>query len=65
MTLLQQPTVLLPARATTFTVLCTICLDDDPDEFLAATVTGSLRLDASHGSAVCPRGHELRVERAG
>ncbi len=64
MRLLEQPVVLLPARATTFTVLCTICLEDAPDEFLAATVTGSLRLDASHGAAVCHRGHELRVERA-
>ena len=63
MTLLEQPVVLLPTRATTFTVLCTFCLENDPDEFLAATVTGSLRLDARHGTAVCPRGHELRVER--
>ena len=64
MTLLEQPVVLLPARATTFTVLCSICIQDDPAEFLAATVTGSIRLDATHGSAVCPRGHELRIERA-
>jgi hypothetical protein len=64
MTLLEQPVVLLPARATTFTVLCTFCLEDDPTEFLAATVTGSLRLDAGHGTAVCPRGHELRIERS-
>ena len=30
MTLLEQPVVLLPARATTFTVLCSICIQDDP-----------------------------------
>jgi hypothetical protein len=64
MTLLEQPVVLLPARATTFTVLCTRCIDDHPDEFLQATVTGTLRLEAAHGSAFCPRGHELRVERS-
>ncbi len=64
MTLLEQPVVLLPARATTFTVLCAICIQDHPDEFFSATVTGSLRFDANHGTAVCPRGHELRVERA-
>jgi hypothetical protein len=45
-------------------VLCAICIQEHPDEFLQATVTGSLRLDADHGSAVCAHGHELRVERA-
>jgi hypothetical protein len=64
MTLLEQPVVLLPTRATTFTVLCAICIEAHPDEFLSATVTGSLRFDADHGTAVCARGHELRVERA-
>ena len=64
MTLLEQAVVLLPARATTFTVLCARCIDDHPDEFLQATVTGTLRLDASHGSAICAHGHEVRVERA-
>jgi hypothetical protein len=64
MTLLEQPVVLLPARATTFTVLCARCIEEHPDEFLQATVTGTLRLDAAHGAAFCPRGHELRVERS-
>ena len=64
MSLLEQPIVLLPARATTFTVLCARCIDEHPDEFLRATVTGTLRLDAAHGSAFCPHGHEVRVERA-
>ena len=65
MSVLEQPVVLLPARATTFTVLCAICIDQHPDEFHLATVTGSLRLDATHGAAFCPRGHEVRVERSG
>ena len=65
MTLLEQPVVLLPARATTFTVLCAICIDEHPDEFYRATVTGSLQLDAAHGAAFCLRGHEVRVERSG
>ncbi|MDQ5821741.1 MAG: hypothetical protein M3540_09885 [Actinomycetota bacterium] len=65
MSVLEQPVVLLPARATTFTVLCAICIDEHPDEFYRATVTGSLRLDAAHGAAFCPRGHEVRVERSG
>ena len=65
MTLLEQPVVLLPARATTFTVLCARCIDERPDEFLRATITGTLRLDATHCSAFCPHGHEVRVERAG
>jgi hypothetical protein len=64
MTLLEQPVVLLPARATTFTVLCTRCVEESPGEFLRATVTGTLRLDVTHCSALCPRGHEIRVERA-
>jgi hypothetical protein len=64
MSVLEQPVVLLPARATTFTVLCAICVDQHPDEFHLATVTGSLRLDAMHGAAFCPRGHEVRVERS-
>jgi hypothetical protein len=64
MSLLEQPIVLLPARATTFTVLCARCLEERPDDFLSAAVSGSLRCDANHGTAVCPRGHELRVERA-
>jgi hypothetical protein len=65
MTLLEQPVVLLPARATTFTVLCARCIDDHPDQLLQATVTGTLRLEAAHGAAFCPHGHEIRVERAG
>jgi hypothetical protein len=64
MTLLDQPVIVLPARATTFTVLCTRCVEESPGEFFRATVTGTLRLDDSHGSAVCPRGHEIRIERA-
>ncbi|MDX6493124.1 MAG: hypothetical protein QOK32_876 [Gaiellaceae bacterium] len=64
MTLLEQPVVLLPARATTFTVICARCTDEHPQEFLRATVTGTLRLEAAHGSAFCPHGHEVRVERA-
>jgi hypothetical protein len=64
MSVLEQPVILLPARATTFTVLCAICVDQHPDEFHQATVTGSLRLDATHGAAFCHRGHEVRVERS-
>jgi hypothetical protein len=64
MSLLEQPVVLLPARATTFTVLCLRCIEGDPSDYLRASVSGTLRLDADHGSATCPHGHELRVERA-
>jgi hypothetical protein len=32
--------------------------------YVGATVDGALPLEHSHGSAVCTRGHEIRVVRA-
>jgi hypothetical protein len=64
--LLEQPPVLLPARATVFTVICATCMQTIRDRgYLGATVTGTLSLDADGCTVMCPHGHELRIERAG
>ena len=63
--LLEQPTIVLPPKATSFTVVCALCVQlGEASDYLDATVNGTLRLDADHGSAFCAHGHELRVERA-
>lgn len=60
-----EQTIWLAPRATAFTALCDACLSDERalDDYLAASVSGTLRLDACRGSAVCRRGHQIRVER--
>jgi hypothetical protein len=64
MMLLEQQTILLPQKAMTFTVVCALCVQQlEVGEYLAATVAGTLPLDADHSSITCPQGHDLRIER--
>jgi hypothetical protein len=61
-----EQTIRLAPRATAFTAVCEACaeLSLGTESWLAATVEGRLRIDQSHGSVCCARGHVLRVERA-
>jgi hypothetical protein len=66
MTLLSEQTVYVPPRATAFRAVCERCLEGQLASrgYLGATVDGSLALERSAGSAVCARGHAIRVVRA-
>jgi hypothetical protein len=60
-----EQTIRLSPRITAFTVVCERCAEEQlgPESWLAATIAGRLRLDASHATVSCPRGHDIRVER--
>jgi hypothetical protein len=61
-----EQTVLLLERATAFTVVCQACAELDSDsEYVAQTAQGRLRLEQDLGWTTCPRGHRIRIIRAG
>ncbi|TMM21558.1 MAG: hypothetical protein E6F97_08260 [Actinobacteria bacterium] len=61
-----EQTVVLLARTAGFRVVCQACADLEPDgEVAALTAEGSLRLEDDLGWTTCPRGHRIRVIRAG
>ena len=61
-----EQTVVLLARATAFTVVCQACTEVEPQgEYAGLTAQGALRLGQSVGWTECPRGHRIRVIRAG
>jgi hypothetical protein len=61
-----EQTVVLPARATAFTVVCQACSELEPHgEYPGLTAQGMLRLRQDVGWTECPRGHRIRVIRAG
>ena len=65
MTTFEQTVVLL-ARATAFTVVCQACEElDARGEHVGHTAQGLLRLEHDLGWTECPRGHRIRVIRAG
>ena len=65
-TVLEEQTVWVAPRATSFTVVCDACARSiAADGYGAAVVHGMLALDSVRGWIVCPRGHQLRVERDG
>ena len=65
MTTFEQTVVLL-ARTAGFTVVCQACAELEPGgEYSGMTAEGSLRLEDDVGWATCPRGHRIRVIRAG
>jgi len=66
MPLLTDQTVYVPPRATAFRAVCERCLDGQLASrgYVGATVDGVLDLDRGEGSAVCGRGHPIRVVRA-
>ena len=55
---MYEQTVVVLARATAFTVVCQACAED-------LTAQGRLRLGDNLGWMTCPRGHRIRVIRAG
>jgi hypothetical protein len=61
-----EQTIWVSPRATAFTAVCEACAEQQlgVESWLAATVAGTLRLEAHHGSVSCTRGHVLRIERA-
>jgi hypothetical protein len=61
-----EQTVVLLARTTAFTVVCQACAELDPrSEYVGVTAQGTLRLEHDLGWTECPRGHRIRVIRAG
>jgi hypothetical protein len=63
---MYEQTVVLLARTTAFTVVCQACADlDARGEHVAHTAQGVMRLDQDLGWTTCPRGHRIRVIRAG
>ena len=61
-----EQTVVVLARATAFTVVCQACAELEPSsEYAGLTARGTLRLGQDVGWATCPRGHRIRVIRAG
>jgi hypothetical protein len=61
-----EQTVVLLARTTAFTVVCQTCSELTPSgEYAGLTAQGTLRLEDDVGWATCPRGHRIRVIRAG
>ncbi len=61
-TLLQEQTVWISPRATSFTVICEQCMHLGETY---PTVEGRLDLTATRAAVTCRRGHYLRVERDG
>jgi hypothetical protein len=62
----REQTVVVLARATAFTVVCQACAETEPGaEYALVTAQGSLRLEQDLGWTTCPRGHRIRVIRAG
>jgi hypothetical protein len=61
-----EQTVVVLARATAFTVVCQACAElESPGEYVSLTAQGTLRLGRDLGWTACPRGHRIRVIRAG
>jgi hypothetical protein len=57
-----EQVVWISPLATAFTVVCERCADTGEG---FPSVQGTLSLEHVRGHWVCPRGHELRVERDG
>jgi hypothetical protein len=61
-----EQTVVLLARTTAFTIVCQACSELEPQgEYAGLTAQGTLRLGQDVGWTECPRGHRIRVIRAG
>jgi hypothetical protein len=61
-----EQTVVLLARTTAFTVVCQACAElDAAGEYVGQTAQGTLRLEQDLGWTTCPRGHRIRIIRAG
>jgi len=63
---MYEQTIVVLARATAFTVVCQACSEREPSgEYAGLTAQGTLRLGQDVGWTTCPRGHRIRVIRAG
>jgi hypothetical protein len=63
---MYEQTVVLLSRTTAFTVVCQACVElDARGEYVGQTAQGALRLEQDLGWTTCPRGHRIRVIRAG
>ncbi len=63
---MYEQTVVVLARATAFTVVCQACAENDRHgEYAGQTAQGTLRLEQDLGWTTCPRGHRIRIIRAG
>ena len=62
---MNEQTIWLPPRATSFTEICEWCEEEFPVSTgeTHATVSGQLRLEDDRGWATCARGHTMRVLR--
>ena len=59
---MHDQTIWLAPKATGFTAVCEECAEEHGA--YAAHVSGRLELGRGHSTALCVRGHEIRVERA-
>jgi hypothetical protein len=57
-----EQVVWISPLATAFTIVCERCADTGEG---FPSVQGTLSLEHVRGHMVCPRGHEIRVERDG
>jgi hypothetical protein len=63
---MYEQTVVLLARTIAFTVVCQDCAESGhQDEYAGLTAQGTLRLGHDVGWTTCPKGHRIRVIRAG
>jgi hypothetical protein len=63
---MYEQTVVLLERATAFTVVCQACTElEQAAEYAGLTAQGTLRLENDVGWTTCPRGHRIRIIRAG
>ena len=61
-----EQTVVVLARATAFTVVCQACAEGlNAGDYSGMSAEGTLRLEQDFGWTTCPRGHRIRVIRAG
>jgi hypothetical protein len=61
----QEQVLEISASATSFTATCQACATEDSAEgFSSSTFAGRLELDLDHGTFLCRRGHQVRIERA-
>ena len=58
----DEQVVWISPLATAFTIVCERCADTGEG---FPSVQGTLSLEHVRGHMVCPRGHEIRVERDG
>jgi hypothetical protein len=57
--------IILPARVTSFRVVCEACRASQPQSrgYVGAIVVGDLPTEEDRGSVVCRRGHEIELVR--